>query len=321
MYICNASKFIFTFIVLCNITFYGEAFASPKSSELYINHDRIEYATSLNSIASTIMSWYGSLLTSNKQQSRNKNFNNTKIRFSLNDQLWEEYRSTYPEKITSIKISNADLKKQDISGQYQFEVEVLLTFMQENKKQNKIINELFLFQISDSNKPKLLMITRHPPKVDNSKAGSASASEFQYEYYKSREFAYAWLAYLDGANTMGTKIDIEHWLNTANYSVKIGGFKLNEKLFYSLQKRSRHMGKGGHLLRSVTTKVLEEKPDHYELNLIIDWKGLTPSGELALAKINQIILFKLQEDGSLIVISINEKHLLPDMEPWQKLLC
>ena len=81
------------------------------------------------------------------------------------------------------------------------------------------------------------------------------------------------------------------------------------------------MGKGGHLLRSVTAKVVEGRPHHFELDIIIDWKGTDPSGIPAIAKINQVIQYKLQEDGNIIVLSIKEKHLLPDLQPWQKLLC
>ncbi len=322
MYSYKAKKFSVTFAVLYCIAISGEAFASPKSYLERSNiNERIEYAISLNSIASTLMNWYGSLLTTNNLQAGNRNFNNTNIRFSSKNHSREEHRSTYPEQITGIQITNADLKKQDLPGQYQFEVEVLITFMQSKKYQTKVINEVFLFQISDSSRPEIRKITRLSSKPENDTTDSNPASAFQHEYYKSREIAYAWLAYMDGANSMGSQINIDHWLDSANYSVKIGSFELDERLVYSLQKRNQHLGKGGHLLRSVTANKIEGKPNHFELDLIIDWKGTTSDGKPSLAKINQLIQYKLQDDGSLMVLAINEKHLLPDMEPWQKLLC
>jgi hypothetical protein len=180
---------------------------------------------------------------------------------------------------------------------------------------------MFLFQTSDSSKPEIKQITRRTPNLENNTSDSSQTSVFNHQYYKSREFAYAWLAYMDGVEAMGSRINTDNWLEKAKYSVKIGDFELDEQVVSSLQKRNQYMGKGGHLLRSVTAKVVDGKPHHFELDIIIDWKGTDPSGVPAVAKINQVIQYKLQEDGSWIVLSINEKHLIPDLQPWQKLLC
>ena len=322
MYSQKAARFILLFAVLCSATISGEAIASPVSpSEQSKTDQRIEYAVSLNSIASTLMNWYGSLITTNYSQTGEEQGNIENIRFTLINQSWKEHRTFYPEKITSIQILSADMNKQDSPGQYQFEVEVLITYMQSDIPQSKLIHEIFLFQTSDSIKPEIKQITKHIPKKENSGSGTSQVSAFKHQFYKSREFTYAWLAYMDGVKAMGSQINIDSWIDKATYSVTIGDFELNGQLVSLLQKRNQQLGMGGHLLRSVITKVVEGKPRHFELDIIIDWKGTDPSGIPSIAKINQVIQYKLQEDGSWVVLSIKEKHLLPDLEPWQKLLC
>lgn len=322
MYSQKPVRFIFLFTVLCSAVITGGAFASPVSySDRGKTDERIEYAISLNSIASTLMNWYGSLIMTNNSHTVEQQASTANIRFSLINQSWKEYRAAYPEKIISIQIMSADMNKQESPGQYQFEVEVLMTYMQSDTSQNKLIHEVFLFQTSDSSKPEIKKITRLDPVLENSTSDLRQTAAYKYGYYKSREFAYAWLAYMDGVKAMGSQINIDNWLEKADYSVKIGGFELDDQLGSSLIKRNQYLGKGGHLLRSVISKVVEGKFRLFELDIIIDWKGTDPSGIPAIAKIHQVIQYKLQEDGSWLVLSINEKHLLPDFGPWQKLLC
>lgn len=317
MYSQKSASFIFLLAVVCSTIYSGDAFASPESqSEHRTANERIEYATTLNSIASTLMNWYGSLITTNDNQN-----SITDIRFLFINQTWKEYRTTYPEKITSIQIMNADMVKQDSPGLYQFEVEVLMTIMQSDTPQNKMFNEVFLFQTSDPNTPEIKKVTRLDSDFKNSTSDISQTAVFKRQYYQSREFTYAWLAYMDGVKVMGSRINSDNWLDKALYSVTIGDFELDEQLISGIQKRNQHLGEGGHLLRSVKAKIVEGKPDYFELDIIIDWKGMDPSGIPAIAKINQVIQYKLQEDGSWIVLSIKEKHLLPDLGPWQKLLC
>ncbi len=322
MYSQKAARFILLFAVLCSATISGEAFASPVSpSEQSKTDQRIEYAVSLNSIASTLMNWYGSLITTNNSHTGDEQGNIENIRFTLINQSWKEHRAAYPKKITSIQIMNADMVKQDFPGKYQFEVEILITYMQSDKSKNKLINEIFLFQTSDSSKPEIRKITKLEPGLKKITSDVNHTAAFKHQFYKSREFTYAWLAYMDGVKAMGSQINIDSWIDKAIYSVTIGDFELNGQLVSLLQKRNQQLGMGGHLLRSVITKVVEGKPRHFELDIIIDWKGTDPSGIPSIAKINQVIQYKLQEDGSWVVLSIKEKHLLPDLEPWQKLLC
>lgn len=318
----KAASCLLTLVVFSSVLITGEVFASPDSySEQGRTNERIEYADSLNSIASTLMNWYGSLITTNHRQAGKARTNIAKMKFPTRFQSWQEYRATYPENITGIKITSADLNKQDSPGQYTFEIEVLMTHMQSNKSEKKLIKESFLFQMSYSRTPEIIQVSNLSSTANENLDDSSQTMLNDTHYYKSRKFAYGWLAYMGGMNVMGSQINIENWIDKANYSVKIGGFELNEKVASSLHKRNQHLGKGGHLLRSIASKTIDGLNNHYELDIIIDWKGTDPGGTPAIAKINQVIQYKLQEDGSLIVLSIKEKHLLPDLEPWQNILC
>jgi hypothetical protein len=318
----NFARNIFLLIVVCTVSFAGEAPASPESKSSHRTaSERIEYATSLNSIASTLMNWYGSLITTNGSQLEEGQRSIKDIPFLFINKTWQEHRATYPEKISSIQIMNADMNKQDSSGLYQFDVEVLMTTIQAGAPKNKIFHEVFIFKTSDSSAAEIKKVTRLEFDSENSTPDINQTAELKTPYYKSREFAYAWLAYMDGVKAVGARINSDRWLDKAHYSVKIGDFELDEKLTTALKKRNDHIGKGGHLLRSVTAKELYDKPNRFELDIIIDWKGTDPSGLPAIAKINQIIQYELQEDGSWLVLFIKEKHMLPDLHPWQKILC
>ena len=322
MYSQKFIRFIFLLTVVCSATFTGEAFASPESrSEQRTVNERIEYAKSLNSIASTLMNWYGSLIIKNESQTTDEQDSITDIRFLFINHAWKQYRTTYPEKIISIQIMSADLVKQDSPRLYKFEIEVFMTVMESDTPQNKMFQEVFLFQTSDARTPEIKKVTRFDSGLKNNTTDLFQTAAFKHQYYKSREFAYAWLAYLDGVKAMGSRINSNNWLDKARYSVKIGSFELIEQLTSALQKRNEHLGDGGHLLRSITAKEINDKPGQFELDIIIDWKGKDPSGLPAIAKINQVIQYKLEADGSWLVLSIKEKHLLPDLHPWQNILC
>jgi hypothetical protein len=55
--------------------------------------------------------------------------------------------------------------------------------------------------------------------------------------------------------------------------------------------------------------------------LIIDWKGVSANNKWSIAKIKQIIEIKKIDRGIYKIIDVNEQHLLPDIAPWEKILC
>lgn len=290
-------KSILLMILFC----VGVAVAAPTEVD-----DRIAYTTSLNSMASTVMNWYGSLITTSER-----------VSFMATDQRWDDYRSQYPENITQIHIRSSDLIKLEQSNNYQFDVQSLVTYQNNDGDHSQLISETFIFQVAPLTKPEIKSIVRE--KVEYTKA--AQTSEFNHSYYKVREFTYAWLAYLDGVEPMKPIIYGGQWLDDASYSMKIGGNQLQGSISSTLMKRKQFLAKGGHLLRSLDVKKVENKQDTFVLDLILEWKGENKTGKPVLAKIHQEIEYKIQEDNSWEVKSIREEHLLPDIAPWVGLLC
>lgn len=288
-------------ILLMILLFVGVATAAPTDVE-----DRIEYTTSLNSMASTVMNWYGSLISTNEQ-----------VSFTATDQIWDDYRSHYPENITQIHITSTDLTKLDTSDNYQFNVQSLVTNKSNDGEHSQLINETFIFQVVPLTKPVIKDISKD--KAEQTEV--AQTSEFNRSHYKAREFAYAWLAYLDGVESMKSTIYADQWLDKASYSMKIGSEDVQGTVSSTLIKRKQYLAKGGHLLHSLDVKKMDNKPNTFILDLIVEWKGVNQAGKPVLAKIQQEIEYTIQKDNSWKVISIKEQHLLPDIAPWIGLLC
>lgn len=290
-------------IFLMMLFFAGAVGAAPVEKV-----DRMEYATSLNSMASTIMNWYGSLIR-----------NNEAVSFIPTEQRWQPYRAQYPNNISQIHITSSNLIKLDSSDKYQFKVNALISHHNADGQYSELITETFIFQVALLAKPVIKNITRDQTKqVPLTKTDLTS--EFNRNYYKAREFSYAWLAYLDGVMDMQSVIDAEQGLDSATYSMKIGGKEVQGSVASILAKRKQFLAKGGGLLRSLELKKIANKPDLFMLELIIEWKGVNFTGKPVLAKIHQQIEFSLQ-NNMWKVQSISEQHLLPDIAPWVGLLC
>ncbi len=103
--------------------------------------------------------------------------------------------------------------------------------------------------------------------------------------------------------------------------LKIGSEDVQGSVSSTLTKRKQYLAKGGHLLRSLDVKKLENKANTFILDLVVEWKGVNQAGKPVLAKIHQEIEYKIQKNNSWTVISIKEQHLLPDIAPWIGLLC
>lgn len=271
--------------------------------------DRIEYTTSLNSMAARVMKWYGSLISTEER-----------VSFSATEKVWDDYRSQYPENITQIKITSTDLIKLDetdrsASDQYQFNVNSLFTYKKSDGDHSELLSETFIFQVGSFTRPVIKNISR----IKTEKTETSETSEFNRLHYKVREFSYVWLAYLDGVDVQKSGIYADQWLDQAIYSMKIGGKEVQGTVVEILAERKQYLTKGGHLLRSLDLKKI--KNNKFRLDLILEWKGINKDGKPVLAKIHQEIEYQLQEDNSWKVISIKEEHLLPDIAPWTGLLC
>ncbi len=282
------------------------AVAAPAEVE-----KRIKYTTSLNSMAAVVMNWYGSLITGNEQ-----------VTFVAPEKQWDGYRSQYPENITQIQITSADLINLETSSQYQFTVKSLISYTKAGNEHHKLSNDTFIFQVDALTKPIIKAISRKPPeKAKLEKKTLVRTITSNRSYYKVREFAYSWLAYLDRVEVLSPGIKVEEWVKQANYTMKIGGKKIEGSVDDVLNQRKQYLAKGGHLLRSLDVQLIENKPDTKILDLILEWKGVNQAGKPVLAKIHQKIEYKIDNNHSWQVIAIEEEHLLPDIAPWVGLLC
>ena len=288
-------------ILVMILFFVGGANATPTEVE-----QRIAYTSSLNSMASIVMNWYGSLISSNEA-----------ISFVTTSEQWAKYRVQYPDDISQIHITSTDLTKLNGSDNYQFKVNALITYHSDDGEHSKLISETFIFQVITLAKPVIRSITRDKAE----QATTVHTIEFNRSYYKAREFAYAWLAYLDGVDMMKPTLYAKQWLDKATYSMEIGDKKEQGSVSSTLAKRQQYLNRGGHLLHSLNVKPLEGKPNHFILELMLEWKGINQRGQLVLAKIHQQIEYKILENNSWQVQSIKEQHLLPDIAPWVELLC
>ena len=95
---------------------------------------------------------------------------------------------------------------------------------------------------------------------------------------------------------------------------------ISDQIVTALQKRKSLLDSGRHFIRSVKVNQSDQLSSLFEMELIIDWKGYKVNKK-AIAKIQQIIQYSVAKDGLYQIISIKEDHLLPDFEPWTKLLC
>lgn len=282
------------------LLFVGAAEAAPTEVE-----QRVRYTSSLNSMAAIVMNWYGSLITTKTPES-----------FTAIENQWSDYRSHYAENITQIKITSTDLKKLD-TDKYQFQVKSLINNKNPDGKHSELLSETFVFQVGLLAKPVIESVVRNKAKQTK----TPLMAEFNRSHYKAREFAYAWLAYLDGVDAMQSTIYLEQWLNEASYAIKIGSNKEQGSIVEMLAKRKQYLTKGGHLLHGLKVKKLDTQANTFILDLVLEWKGVNQKGKSVLAKIHQEIEYTVQENNSWKVKSIKEQHLLPDIAPWSGLLC
>jgi len=303
-------------IVIILIYLFGAAvMAAPTKIE-----DRHEYSTSLNTIASIMMNWYGSLIITDDQL--DKRIGNT-VYFdttNIGDQ-WLEYRSQYPKNITQVLITHTQLLK--LNNDYLFKVSSTISYKNlENKILTQSLKENFLFSDALINQASIVSpLIKSISLIQRDEIAPLDTRDYNREHYKAREFVYAWLAYIDGLNTLTSVMNGDEWLNLANYSLEIGADKMQGTVEKVLTKRKQTLAKGGHLLRTLDVIKLKDSNNTFILDFILEWKGVNEKGKPVIAKIHQELKIQIEEDNSWLVISIKEKHMLPIISPWMGLLC
>jgi hypothetical protein len=259
---------------------------------------------SLSVMASKLMSWYGSLIS-----------NSETVLFQEITKDWDIYRAQYPTDISQIQILKTDLTPIAEKNHYQFKVSSLIHHEGGRKK----IDDNFVFNIDSDGLPKITTISFNSNDTADS-IKKASDEIFDATYFKSREFTYAWLAYMDGVDAIQTVINVADWSGVP-YEINVGSTNINQPVKEALVTRKQFLNKGEHSLRLLDLVSLDTKTNTYLLDLTMNWEGVNTKNQVVIAKINQKIELKIMADGHWQVISIKEKHLLPDLTPWQDLLC
>ena len=106
-------------IVLSILFFIGAVYAAPVKVE-----QQMEYATARNSMAATIMTWYGRLTPEDGHTV-----------FTKIVPKWDDYRSHYPPNIHVLQITSTDLTRvKNSKNQYQFIVNTLISFVHDDSQ-------------------------------------------------------------------------------------------------------------------------------------------------------------------------------------------
>lgn len=242
---------------------------------------------SINSSVATVMDWYAQLLSKNPQG---------------------ELFNQYPQKIQQIKIIKIDFIDTKKVNRHQFDVQLLLTYEGADKPISKIINETLVLHLS-SKIPRIEKIIKGKEKM----VATLSNKDRSQLYYQQRRFIYAWLAWMDGEQS---RLPIAG--KQSSYVINIAGNQIQGNVFSALKKRSQYLYKGKYLLHSMDIKALGGNA--FIFNIIVEYKGVNANNQSVVAKIQQNIHAQLI-NNTWQIITIKEKHLLPDIAPWIGFVC
>lgn len=276
----------------------GVVYAAPTSLK---TAQSIEYTTARNAMAAVVMGWYGSLIA-----------NKSPAIFNDIPDKWNAYRQQYPQNITQIRITSTDLTQQG-EATYKFVVNSEVNYEDDAGQHTHVMREVLLFNVPFLSSP----VIRDVYKESVKEIAIVEADKYTQAYYKAREFAYTWVSYLDGAKDAAADLA----LTQATYSTKIGSKTVTGDVPTTLAHRQKLLAKGGHSLRKLAVQPVAGSPDTYLLKLTLTWAGRSAKDKPVIAKIQQQIQYKIQDDGVWQVLSIDEQHVIPDIAPWIGLLC
>jgi hypothetical protein len=280
-------------LLLCSFGLYSTSVnALVEYNPIHQKYQQVKnYAKTINQVATVVMGYYADLL---KHQS--------------------SYAGNYPKNIKALQIIGAELSEvsndSEPQSQTTFTLTAQLSYLEQQKLKTQQIQEAFIFKLNQNgalNQVERLQQAPNAKIVD---------FEFNANHYLNRQFAYSWLLLLDGHNAAHLNIFDD---SNANYQIVIGANRFSGHAREALEKRKNWMGSGGHLLRSVN--VIKALDNNLQLELIIDWKGIATNNKWRIAKIKQVIDIQKSDQAIYKITNINEQHLLPDIAPWEKILC
>ena len=289
--------------ILMILFFSAAAFSAIVFSTPEDPLERKQYTASLNSMASIVMNWYGNVLHTD----------------GVKPDDWQDYIAQFPDGITQIEITGTDLVQLATNKQYQFIVDIKLRNKHKNKFITQTMSNTFLFGFDVSKKITLQKITSTPAQeIENQSTEIISDNEFTHSYFMDRAVAYAWLAYLDGSVLPE---ELKNQFDQVQYTLTMGNHSWQDSASTVLSKRQPYLAVGGHVLRVVKAEQTGKASDRQLMTLTIEWKGMDKDGTPVWANIQQIIEYRLLKSGGWEIMSVKEKHLLPDTQPWIGLLC
>ncbi len=307
-------------VVLIGVFAVGLTMVMPTSARCTDTwyHDQRQYAHVLNPLAASVMSWYGYLVDVESDRERFPETREQVQTLFASDEALSTAEKLYPDRIRTIDILDAGLKRRQ-PQQFAFRLAIRIVYGVADQLREATITENVVFAVAPSQPPKILSFERIKTPEGSQSSLSEGPPRGDRLHYQLRQFAYAWLAEMDRSPHHARFMPDA--MNQAIYDVEFGAMTFRGDVETTLRKRRAKQGLGGHLLRSLTVVQPPGKIRPLTIELIMDWKGKTPDGLKAIGKIRQEIRFVISDNGQLTVMHIREQHLLPDLEPWTKLLC
>lgn len=291
-------------------TFYlSRAFSNTSDTDA--DHNQVitvtnkEYGKLLNSVATLVMGYYGFIL--------DKNTNNRQS-YLLSDALTLSFNDEIRSELNGITIHHAELLNDSNRNELQFNVDATIQYTRNQQRYQQQIKEQFRF--SRQTTTAILAVKRL-----TSDEVVAVVSELEHgndlTYYQQRQWIYAWAAYLNGINSTLFRLNQDN-LNTINYQLILGQPKFNGTLPIGLEAQKERLGEGQYLLREVSPQ-----PTNNESKIVVlyfDYNG-QKDGIPVIANIEQTIDYQILANSQIKINNVIEKHLIPNPQPWQNILC
>ncbi len=300
------------------------AYATPEAENTSrdiasITPDNLEYAQLINAYGRSIMAWYD--LVSQKQKretlcSPQQSSHAIKLLVSLHKNAkWAcDQLKNYPNTLSNIQITSAQLTYTD-KKQLQFSVHATA----QANQYKSYFNDTFIFNPVDTMHTDVEIVKLHhtlkEKVVSDTPQNTAPNNELAIKAQ-----AYEWMAQLNGITLTPSLLSNK---KAIQLTTTIAGEKHTGDSKTLLKKRTI-MGPGYSLLRNITITPHKQDPNLFYATLIIDWKGTASDNTPALAKIKHLITFRHIKENtlhSIELLEVQESFLLPDIEPWNQLLC
>ncbi len=266
-----------------------------------IAQNSLAYAQTLNTMAALAMRWYGTQINDKTHI----------IAPITNSKLVGQTLSKQPN-VVAISLSSAQIFNTSKGARFHLSGKLQYVKNQETYQQS-FSNDLFFYNALPTQIEQIKTVLG--TDVQGVTDGSTLASK---EYYQSRYFAYAWLAFINGVAIGKKWINLDAWQDTSEYRLTMGPFSKSGKVLAMLALQRKKMGTGYYLLRQLHLD--SNQANQGVIKLVFDFKGKR-DGIDAIASFEQEIKYQVKQDGSWHIKYIKTVQILPNLQPWQNILC